>query len=268
MNIRHVTLLAVVTFTGLQPRANAQTSIYLGSAGSFAVLAGTSVTNTGNTTVYGDLGVSPGTSVSGFMGILPGGPGIVNGTIHAGDATAALAQAALVVAYNMAAGETATVSGVTTFANTTLMPGVYNSVASIGISGTLTLDGNHEANPVFIFQMGSTLTTATGSQINLINGALADNVYWQVGSSATLGDSSEFAGDVLANTSITLSGTGTTVDGRLLAQTGTVTLGDNVIAVPEPAGTSIWVAGFAGLIIGVGRIRRHYSDRKLDLRGC
>lgn len=233
----------------------AQSIVNLGSAASYGVFAGTSVNNTGSTIINGDLGVSPGATITGFP------PGVVNGTIHTADSAAAQAQADLLVGYNMASGQTATVTGVTAFSTTTLTSGVYNAAANLSLSGTLTLDGGGQANPVFVFQMGSTLLTAVGSQVLLVNGARADLVFWQVGTSATLGDSSLFVGSVLANTSIT-AGTGLTVAGRLLAHNGTVTLiGDSITvpvsAVPEPAATSMLIAAAVGLIIGARALRRH-----------
>ncbi|MFN2389860.1 MAG: ice-binding family protein, partial [Actinomycetota bacterium] len=195
----------------------------LGTAGSFAVLAGTTVTNTGTTSVDGDLGVSPGTAVTGFP------PGQVNGTIHRGDAVAAQAQSDLTVAYNSAAGRACdfVLTG-SDLGGMTLTPGVYCFASSAQLTGTVTLDAQGDPSAVFIFQIGSTLTTASGSSVNLINGASACNVFWQVGSSATLGTGTSFAGNILALTSITAQ-TGTTVQGRLLARNGAVTLDTNVV---------------------------------------
>lgn len=200
----------------------ATASVGLGAADTFAVLAGSTVTNTGPSTINGDLGVSPGTSVAGFP------PGTVNGTVHAADAAAAQAQDDLTTAYTDAAGRPggATVSG--DLGGQTLTPGVYKSGSSMGLTGDLTLDGQGDPNAVFIFQMGSTLTTASGSRVNLINAAQSCNVAWQVGSSATLGTNSTFRGNILALTSITVT-TGTTVDGRALARNGAVTLDTNTI---------------------------------------
>jgi len=163
----------------------AQPPVGLGTADSFAVLAGSAVTNTGPSTVNGNLGVSPGTAVSGFP----------PGTVHAADAVAAQAQSDLTIAYNDAAGRTppASVSG--DLGGLMLTPGVYKSGSSLGLTGALTLDAQGNPNSVFVFQVGSTLTTASASHVNLINGAQACNVFWQVGSSATLGTSSVFTGN-------------------------------------------------------------------------
>jgi type VI secretion system secreted protein VgrG len=201
----------------------------LGTAASFAVLAGSTVTNTGATILNGDLGVSPGTAITGFP------PGIVNGTTHDDDGVAAGAQSDLTTAYNDAAGRTpATSVGGFIGAGQTLLPGVYNASSSLDVGGSLTLDAQGDPSAVFIFQVGSTLVTDSSSQVNLIGGAQACNVFWQVGSSATLGTGSSFQGTILALTSITVT-TGDTVQGRALARNGAVTLDDDVITTPTCA---------------------------------
>ena len=198
-------------------------AVPLGTASTFAVLAGSTVTNTGLTKVTGDLGVSAGSAVTGFP------PGTVTGTIHAADATAAQAQSDLTVAYNDAAGRTTGVIGVSgDLTGRTLAPGLYKSSSSLAVSGALTLSALGNSNAVFVIQMGSTLTTGPGSQIILSGGAKASNIIWQVGSSATLGTNSKFAGTILAAQSITVN-TGATVNGRVLARIGAVTLDTNVI---------------------------------------
>jgi Ice-binding-like len=206
----------------------AQSPVGLGTAGSFAVLAGSTVTNTGPSTINGDLGVSPGTAVTGFP------PGTVNGSIHAADAVAAQAQSDLPTAYNDAASRTPAVTMSGDLGGLTLTPGVYKSSSSIGLTGALTLDGQGNTSAVFIFQVGSTLTTASASHVNLINGAQACNVFWQIGSSATLGTSSVFTGDILALTSISIDD-GVTVSGSALARNGAVTLIDDTISAARCA---------------------------------
>jgi Ice-binding-like len=219
--------VTIAVLASAQGAANAATAPPLGSASTFAVLAATAVTNTGPTVVNGNLGLSPGTSVTGF----PPGTVVLPSTEHVADTAAASAQTDLTTAYNNAAGQTPTVTGVSSLSNQTLTPGVYNAGSSLGVNGTVTLDGQGNQNAVFIFQMSSTLTTASASSINLINGAQACNVFWQVGSSATLGTGSTFAGSILALASITVT-TGDTVAGSLLARNGAVTLDSDTITAP------------------------------------
>ena len=201
----------------------------LGAAGGFVVLAGSTVTSTGATALTGDLGVSPGSAVTGFP------PGILTGTKHAANPTSAAAMAALTIAYNDAAGRTlapVTVAG--NLGGQTLPPGLYKSTSSLAISsGNLTLDAQGDANAVFIFQIASTLTTTSGRAVILSGGAKAANVFWQVGSSATLGTTSAFKGTIMANQSITLN-TGATLEGRALARIGAVTLAGNAAVLPTP----------------------------------
>jgi Ice-binding-like len=227
-------LAALLLWLTLALGLNAQIS--LGPAvATFGVLAGSTVTNSGPTLVVGNLGVSPGTAITGFTGIPPGGPGIVSGTINSANAFALQAQNELTTAYNAAAGaaSTATVAG--DLGGLTFFPGVYTSASSLGITGTVTLDGQGNTNAQFIFQIASALTTATSSTVNLINGAQASNVFWQVGSSATVGTSSSLAGNILALSSISL-GTGAVMQGRGLARNGAVTLLSNTITSPGGPG--------------------------------
>jgi len=206
-----------------------QATVVLGSAAAFAVLAGSTVTNTGMTTVTGDLGVSPGSAVTGFP------PGTVVGTIHAADPVAAWAMANLTTAYNDAAGRTlCPVSVAGNLGGLTLYPGLYKSTSGLEISsGDLTLDAQGNASAVFIFQMASTLYTAAGLHMILAGGAKASNVFWQVGSSATLGTNSTFIGTIMADQSISFT-TGATLDGRALARIGAVTLDTNIVTKPSP----------------------------------
>ena len=233
-------IAVAVTFSS-QSAGAATAPVGLGTASSYAVLAGSTVTNTGPSVISGNVGVSPGSAVTGFP------PGIVNnGTIHAADAEAAGAQLDLTTAYNDAAGRVKSASiGGFIGAGQTLSPGVYNATSSLDVGGSLTLDAQGDPDAVFIFQAGSTLGTDTGTTILLTNGAQACNVFWQVGSSATLNTSSTFQGTILALTSITVQ-TGDTIIGRALARNGAVTLDDDTITAPScaigpspsPTGTS------------------------------
>src|SRR5579864_579419 len=202
--------------------AAAASSVPLGTADSFAVLAGAGITNTGPTTVNGDLGTYPTTTVVGASSIT------VTGANHGGDAVAQGAKTDLTTGYTTAAGEGPTSPIAADLGGQTLKPGVYNSGSSIGLTGALTLDAGGDPSAVFVFQAGSSLTTASASTINLINGAQSCHVFWQVGSSATLGTGSTFRGTILALTSITVT-TGVTVDGRVLARNGAVTLDTDTI---------------------------------------
>jgi len=190
--------------------------------GSFSVLAGSTVTNTGSTVITGDVGVSPGTVVTGFP------PGLASGAIHTADGAAAQAQATLTVAYNDAAGRSGATTKAGDLGGQTLTAGVYKSTSSLGITGDLTLDAQGNPDAVFIFQIASSLTTASASRIVLIGSAKACNVFWQVGSSATLGTTSVFKGNIMALTSITIT-TGVNLEGRALARNGAVTLDSDVI---------------------------------------
>jgi len=218
--------LAAAALIAAPVALSAQAPVGLGTDGSFAVLAGSTVTNTGPSVISGSVGLDPGSAVVGFP------PGIVlAGTTQVANGVALQAQSDLVTAYNDAAGRssTATVSG--DLAGRTLTPGVYTSASSLGLSGALTLDAQGDPNAVFVFQAGSTLIVGSSSQVNLIGAAQACNVYWQVGSSATIGTGAAFVGNILALTSITMT-TGATLQGRALARNGAVTLDTNTITRP------------------------------------
>ncbi len=193
----------------------------------FSVLGGSTVTNTATPTVItGNLGVSPGSAVTGFP------PGtVVLGTIHAADVPAAQAQTELVTLYDSLAGQfcTTDLSG-QDLGGMTLTPGVYCFSSSAQLTGTLTLDAQGNPNARFVFQIGSTLTTASAASVLLINGGSSCAVFWQVGASATLGTGTSLLGNVVALTSITLN-TGANVDGRVLARNGAVTLDDNRVTL-------------------------------------
>jgi len=203
-------------------------SVPLGTAAAFAVLAGSAVSNTGTSVIIaGDLGVYPGTAVSGFP------PGIVTppGTIHNHDAVAQQAQVDLTTAYTSLAGAsvTRTLTG-TDLGGLTLTPGVYFFATSAQLTGTLILNAQGAANATWIFQIGSTLTTAANSAISIINPGPNDSLFWQVGSSATLGTSTDFEGNIVALTSITLDTSATDECGRVLALNASVTLASNTIS--------------------------------------
>jgi hypothetical protein len=197
------------------------------TANSFAVLGASTVTNTGPTIVGGNLGVSPGAAITGF----PPGLVLAPGTIHAADAVALQAQTEVTTAFNVLAAlpPNASLTG-QDLGGLTLTPGVYNFATSAQLTGTLTLDGQGDPNARFVFQIGSTLTTASSSRVIFVNGAQDDEVYWQVGSSATLGTSTQFAGNIVALTSITLNTNASIVCGRALARNGAVTLDSNVVS--------------------------------------
>ena len=219
----------------------------LGSAYYFAVLAGSAVTNTGNTVITGDLGVYPGTAISGFP------PGIVNGTIYDGNAVAMQAQSDALTAYNYFAGLpfNQNLTG-QDLGGMTLTPGVYRYSSSAQLTGTLTLNFEGMNNANIILQIGSALTTASASSVMAIDMGTNDNVYWQIGSSATLGTTTNFDGTIIADQSVTLN-TGATIDcGRALALNGAVTMDDNTInncastgTTPEPGTIALLATGGA-----------------------
>jgi type VI secretion system secreted protein VgrG len=264
MKSKCLILSAFVALAGFLPQSKAD--VLLDSAASFAVLGASTVTSTGNTILNGNLGLSPGTSITGFLSS-DGGPGIVNGTIQCAGAFAVQpmihninwaadqAQADALTAYGILAGElfNTDLSG-QDLGTLTLTPGVYFFSSSAQLTGTLTLDAQGDSNARFDFQIGSTLTTASSSSILLINGAQAGNVFWQVGSSATLGTDTSFDGSILADQSITLN-TGANMDGRALALNAAVTLDDNIITVPTevPEPGSLWLLAFCASVFGAGQ---------------
>ncbi|MDQ2951928.1 MAG: ice-binding family protein, partial [Chloroflexota bacterium] len=219
-------IVFVLAFASIASAAPSQIS--LGAADSFVVLAGAGITNTGPTTLNGDIGTFPTTTITGTASMT------ITGTNHGGDGVTQQAKNDLVTAYGNAAGQgpTSPISG--DLGGQTLVAGVYNSASSLGLTGNLILDGAGNANSVWVFQAGSTLTTASGSLVSLINGAQACNVYWQVGTTATLGTGSSFRGTIMATTSITVT-TGTSIIGRVLARNGAVTLDTNTITKPTCA---------------------------------
>jgi hypothetical protein len=255
----------VVLFWALNAQAG---TISLGSAGSFAVLAGSTATNTGSTVVDGDLGVY---SLGGANAVTGFPPGIVNGTIYATGydpvATAMQAQSDLTTAYNEAASlaPTQVLTG-EDLGGLTLTPGVYFFASSAELTGTLTLNAEGDPNAVFVFQIGSALTTASSSMVDFINtngGQPDPNVFWQVGSSSTLGTTTQFAGNILALTSITLDHGADITCGSALAQNGAVTMDTNAVSiygceattggVPEPGTATLLGMGLLLSLIVYGR---------------
>ncbi len=233
--IASLVLIVALAFAG---SARAATSVGLGTATSFAVLAGAGVTNKEASVINGDLGTAPTPAVTGFGGA-PNGT--INGVIHPADPLAAQAQADLTTAYDNAAGQGPVNTLATELGGETLTPGVYDSESgTFGITGTLTLNGQGNPDAVFIFKTATTLISAPASQVSMINGAQSCHLFWQVGSSATLDTDSVFAGNILALESISLN-SGVTVSGRLLARNASVTLINDTVtradcAVPETGG--------------------------------
>jgi Ice-binding-like/PEP-CTERM motif len=259
MRCKTLMVLAVASLAGLPLRARAD--IDLGTAGEFAVLAGSTVTNTGPTLIDGgNVGVNPGTAITGFPpGTIAPGFGI-----HSADALSLQAQNDLTVAYNTAAGLMPTQTLTGDLGGLTLLPGTYFFSSSAQLTGMLTLNAQGDPNAQFVFQIGSTLTTASDSSVVTINGGPMPGctVFWQVGSSATLGTGTAFEGHILALTSITMNTNATILDGSALARNGAVTLDSNTITncvgavrvVPEPATLALVLLG--GGLMGLTTLGR------------
>jgi hypothetical protein len=235
-------IIAIGAMAGRTANASGPSDVALGGAGSFAVLAGAGITNTGPTTITGDAGTFSTTTETGFGSVT------INGTNHGGDGFTQVAKTDLLTAYNQAAGSGPTIPVPGDLVGLTLVPGVYNSASSLLLTGALTLSGG--PSDVWIFQAGSSLTTLSGSSVVLIGGAQSCHVYWQVGSSAVIGTGSTFKGTILAKASITVT-TGATIDGRALADAGgtaagAVTLDTNTITRSTCATTTAPAGGGGG----------------------
>jgi hypothetical protein len=266
MRSKILTLLAITALATAAHQAKAA-DITLGTAGNFAVLAGASVTNTATPTAVSGGDVGAGSSITGF------GPGTVTlpYTTVLGGAVITTALNDLNTAYTTASllAPTMILTG-TDLGGLTLAPGVYFFASSAQLTGTLTLNDMGDANAQFVFQIGSTLTTASNAAVVTENGGATpgSNVFWQVGSSATLGTGTAFEGHILAYASVTLNTSATILDGSALAETGSVTLDDNVInnsfvsggAVPEPATMTLALVG--GSLLGLAALRERLRRRR------
>jgi len=231
---------AALLFAGGAQAATAP--VGLGSAASFSVLAGSTVTNTGPTTMFGDLGLDPGSAITGAPRAL--------GATHINDGVALSAKDSLTVAYTDAAARPATQLASADLSGQSFTPGVYDASSSLLFSaGNVTLNAQGDPNAVFIFQVGSSMTTGSATTVLLTNGAQPCNVFWQIGASATLGTNSRFAGTVMALTTITAN-TGMTLDGRLLARNGAVNLDTNTITTSACATGSSGTGGTSGTTTG------------------
>jgi hypothetical protein len=254
---RRAGIAVALLFAFAIPAAAQAAPVNLATVNPFVVLGGSTVTNTKASVLNGDLGVAPGTALTGFD------VAVVNGATHENDGVAKTAQADLTTAYNVAAEQP--VSGGNNLSNTdlgerTLTPGAYGFTSSAQLTGALTLDAKGDPNAQFVFEITAELTTAPASSVVLVNGASPCNVFWQVGSSATLDTTTAFQGNLMALTSISLNN-GASVIGRVLARNGQVSLINNVLTrplcssgstSPSPTGTSPGDTGGSGDVSPAG----------------
>jgi hypothetical protein len=229
MRYTYLIIFSIVAFAAVlySPTAGVASILDLRSAQDFAVLGASTVTNTGPTTIYGSLGVDPGSAITGFP---PGA--VTGGSIYGPGGVSNPAQSDALSAYNTLAGPLSITSNLTgqDLGGMVLTPGVYHFDSSAQLTGALTLNFQGNTNADFIFQIGSTLTTASNSSVIVNNGNLLSGVYWQVGTSATLGAGTVFAGNIIADQSITLNTTADILCGRAIALNGAVTMDTNKIS--------------------------------------
>ncbi len=247
-------LALTATLSLSQQHSHAAVTVNLNSAASFAALAGSGITfaaPVNSTFITGDIGSFATTTITGLENA------VIDGVNHAGDSVTQQAKTDLLTAYTDAEGrqEDTLFPLIHDVGSLTLVPGVYQAPSSLGITGVVTLDGGGDSNAVWIFQIGSTLITASGSSVNLINGAQASNIFWQVGTSATLGTGSELDGTILAQQSITLN-TNAALTGRALALNGAVTFDNNIVAIPETSSTLLFALGVS--LASLTRSRKIY----------
>jgi len=255
MNTRKLSLPLLVALAFASPHA-AALSVLGPELASFAVLASSTATNTGPTTLIGNIGVSPGSAITGFYGTVENdGPGTFTGSAHQGDAVAGLAQDQLGQAMNSLALMGAGTGLGADLTGMTLIPGVYSVLAgTTNLTGALTLDGLGNANAFWVFQMPSTLITSSGSTVSIINTGTDAGVFWNVGSSATLGSSTSFQGNILALASITLGSGASLGCGSALAHTGAVTMNANFVATGCYGGLEVAALGEVATAIGPGPV--------------
>ncbi len=257
-------LMATAMVTGLifvtAPNGMAASTISLGKADGFALLSGTGIANTGKSSVQGDLGIFPTISYT------DAGSLVLNGGYHFGDAVATTAQTDLTNAYTAAVNASPVTAASADIGGQTLVSGVYSIPSGLGVTGTLTLDAKGNPGAIFIFQTAGNLSTAASSQINLVNGGQACNVYWQVGSTTSLGASSSFKGSILSNSNF-VGGAGATVLGRILSLHGSIALNANTVTKPSCVASSTLYVTPENKTVNVGDASAKFSVKYLRVKG-